>query len=121
MIIGLPVLSELENDKYTFNFYFPYLMQDTAVVSRHFCWADADTKVEPVCDSISLLRWHLIIFSIHFLISYPPLHSVHKKIEVKTISFLKWPVTSQIFEVTESVTDQKVELHHIDEEYICHS
>ena len=28
---------------------------------------------------------------------------------------------SQIFEVTESVTDQKIELHHIDEEYICHS
>ena len=24
MIIGLPVLSELENDKHTLNFYFPY-------------------------------------------------------------------------------------------------
>ena len=37
MIIGLPVLSELENDKHTLNFYFPYLLEDTAVVSRHFC------------------------------------------------------------------------------------
>lgn len=26
MIIGLPVLSELENDKNTLNFYFPYLL-----------------------------------------------------------------------------------------------